>query len=100
MERFFDNIKEGQILVTVNGGQFVAVDPHRNTDEPDNPFIVYDDKGNSYFEEDIDVRKSLALMDPDHEPDAYYLFQVSHSTGSNSCTGCFNLYNGQWRNME
>ena len=44
MERFFDNMKEGQILVTINGEQFAAVDPHRNTDEPDTPFIVYDDK--------------------------------------------------------
>lgn len=78
MERFFDNMKEGQILVTVNGEQFAAVNPHRNTDEPDNPFIVYDDKGNSYFEEDIDVKKSLSLMDPNHEPEDHIIFSKFH----------------------
>lgn len=67
MDRFFDNMKEGQPLVDVNGNRFDAVNPHVNTDEPDNPFIVYDAAGNSYFESDIDIRKSLALLDPEHK---------------------------------
>lgn len=78
MNRFFETMKEGQPLIAVNGDQFNAVNPHRNTDEPDNPFIVYDDKGNSYFEDDIDVKKSLALLDPEHEPEDRVIFSKFH----------------------
>lgn len=74
MDRFFKNMKEGQPLVDVNGHRFTAVNPHVNTDEPDDPFIVYDADGNSYFESDIDVRKSLALLDPKHKEEDIIVF--------------------------
>lgn len=59
MNRFFENVTTGQNLVTKNGKKFTAVNPHVNTDEPDKPFIVYDDENNSYFEEDIDIEQSI-----------------------------------------
>ena len=59
MNKFIENITNGQNLVTKTGKQFTAVNPHVNTDEPDNSFIVYDNENNSYFGEDIDVEKSI-----------------------------------------
>lgn len=32
-----------------------------NTDEDDNPFIVYDENGEVYFEEDIDMQRTNVL---------------------------------------
>jgi hypothetical protein len=61
MKEFFNTVVDGQKLVTTNGEVFEAIHPHTNTDEPDEPFIVYDKEGNSYFEEDIDVEKTKQL---------------------------------------
>lgn len=56
---FLNSMTEGQTFITTQNQTVVAVNPHRNHDEPNEPFIVYDNQGNSYFEEDIDVEKSI-----------------------------------------
>lgn len=63
MNKFFENMENGQKLITKTGKQFTAVNPHINTDEPDSPFIVYDTDNNCWFEEDIDIEKSILLCE-------------------------------------
>lgn len=63
MNKFFENVENGQKLITKTGKQFTAVNPHINTDESDKPFIVYDENNNCWFEEDIDIEKSILLCE-------------------------------------
>lgn len=74
MHPFFENVKDGQILVTKNKEIIRAVNPHRNTDEPDEPFVVYDEKHNSYFAEDIDIEQSMLAQNADKENQEHIVF--------------------------
>lgn len=52
------NIRKGDVFY-VNGRRLIAEhDAHQNFDEPDEPWIVYDIGGNSWFEEDIEINKN------------------------------------------
>lgn len=74
MHPFFENVKDGQILVTKKGETIRAVNPHQNTDDPDKPFIVYDEKQNSYFAEDIDIEQSMLVTNTDKENQEHIVF--------------------------
>lgn len=67
MHSFFENVKNGQVLVTKNKETIRAVSPHINTDEPDRPFVVYDDEQNSYFAEDIDIEQSILAQNTENK---------------------------------
>lgn len=83
MDKFMETVRPGQTLADRNGNEFQAVNPHVNTDEPDHPFIVYDENGNSYFAEDIDVEKSILLntgqdMEPEEQDGKIVVFSKFH----------------------
>lgn len=48
------DISKGDAFVTPDGAiHFASKDAHQNLDEPDEPWIVYDEHGDAWFEEDI-----------------------------------------------
>lgn len=62
MKAFYDTIHAGYPVIMTNGMHIFAKNPHYDTDEPDTPFIVNDENGESYFGEDIDEPKTTAAI--------------------------------------
>lgn len=53
------DIGEGDAFLVGNEIYLAEWDAHQNLDEPDEPWIVYDDSGNPWFEEDIRNPESI-----------------------------------------
>lgn len=60
------SIKKGAMFQVGNEWFIAAEDAHQNFDEKDEPWIVYDIEGNSYFEEDL-LTNGTALVGPAQE---------------------------------
>ena len=51
------DIKKGDVFIAAGELYAAGEDAHKNLDEPDEPWIVYDTAGGSWFEEDIEKRR-------------------------------------------
>ena len=52
-ECFISTIKAGDTFYVGDVPLMAADDAHQNFDEPDEPWVVYDENGNGWFEEDV-----------------------------------------------
>lgn len=57
-ESFISKIKAGDTFYVGDVSLTAADDAHQNFDEPDEPWVVYDENGNGWFEEDVSKEPS------------------------------------------